>query len=102
MFLEYIKSKGDVELEFQQSKIKAKTKTQSFSVIGYGGKTGRKSILQINTNIDVTNLKKIIIDDRYRGEGVKMKGSLGSERYEVFIRNEDEMKHFCDFIINLI
>lgn len=103
MFLKYIKSKGDVDLEFQQSKIKVKIKTHTFSIIGYGGKTGRKSILQINTNINVLNLKeKIIIDDRYRGEGVKMKGSLGSERYEVFIRNEDEIKKFCDFIINLL
>ncbi len=98
IFLGYLKSKGNVDLEFQQSKIKAKVNANSFSIIGYGGKTGRKSILQINTNIDVTDLKDIIIDDRYRGEGVKMKGSLGSERYEVFIRNEEEVNAFCDFI----
>jgi hypothetical protein len=85
IFLEYLKSKGSVELFFQQSKIKAKLQTYTFSIIGYGGKTGRKSILQINTNIDVSNLVGIVIDDRFRGEGVKMKGSLGSERYEVLL-----------------
>lgn len=98
-FLDYLKSSGNVELVFQQSKIKVRIKNQSFSVIGYGGKTGRKSVLQVNTNIDVTDLRNsLIIDDRFRGVGVKKKGSLGSERYEVYIKNEDEIKLLCNFL----
>lgn len=102
IFLEKLRTKGNVELEFQQTKLKVKLNEQTFSVIGYGGKTGRKSILQINTNIKLDNTEDIIIEDRYRGEGVKMKGSLGSERYEIFIRNNDEMTIISDFILEKI
>lgn len=102
LFWNYLKSNQDTTLDFQQTKIRIKTKNQTFSAIGYGGKTGRKAILQINTNIDIINLKdeNILIDDRYRGKDVKMKGSLGTERYEVYIRSIAEMKKFIDFVID--
>ena len=98
-FLEFLKSKNTVELDFKQTKIGVKIMNNTFSAVKCGGKGGRKAILQINTDIDVKSLPpKLIIDDRYRGEGVKKKGSLGLERFEVYIRNIEEMKIFCDFI----
>jgi hypothetical protein len=99
LFFDFLKSKGKVEIDIQQTKIKVRINNTTFSVIKNGGQGLKKSILQINTSIDIVNLdKKIITDDRYRGEGVKMKGSLGNERFEVFFRNEDEIKEFCEYI----
>jgi hypothetical protein len=100
IFFNSIKTKGNVYLEFQQTKIKVKINNETFSIIGFGGKTGRKSILQINTNIDISVLKNLLFDDRYRGEEKKMKGSLGTERYEVFIRNNEEAEIFSDFLMD--
>lgn len=99
IFLDLLKSKDNVQLDFKQTKIGIKINNNSFSVIRGGGKEIRKSILQINTEIDVTTMKNFIqIDDRYRGDGKKMKGSLGLERYEVFFRNNEEMNKFWNFI----
>jgi len=91
IFFSFLKQFGEIDITVQQTKIKARVNTQSFSIIGFGGKTGRKSHLQINTDIDeVKNCKGVIVDDRVR-PGKKKKGSLGTERYEVFIRNEEEL-----------
>ncbi len=97
-FLNLLKLNAKVELGFSQTKIALKVKGATFSAISSGGKGGRKTILQINTNFDVSSLPNLVIDDRYRGEGVKQKGSLGLERFEVFLRNEEEIKAFYDFI----
>ncbi|CDN32341.1 hypothetical protein BN938_2269 [Mucinivorans hirudinis] len=100
-FYDFLKGLTKVDIEAQQSKMKIVTEKTTFSAVGLGGKSGRKSILQINTNINILDLSEhaeIIYEDRYRGEGVKKKGSLGSERYEVFIRNMDEIREFCDFL----
>jgi hypothetical protein len=102
IFLNLLKSNGTVELGFSQTKIAVKINGATFSAISSGGKGGRKTILQINTNFDASSLPNLVIDDRYRGEGVKQKGSLGLERFEVFLRNEEEVKDFYDFIkVNL-
>lgn len=72
----------------------------TFSVIGIGGKGGRKSLLQINTDIDVTPLlsqKKLLLEDRIR-PNKKKKGSLGNERYEVWFRDINDMSAFCNYI----
>ena len=98
MFLNLLKLKGSVELGFSQTKIAVKVNNATFSAISSGGKGGRKTILQINTNFDVSSSPNLVIDDRYRGEGVKQKGSLGLERFEVFLRNGEEIKEFYDFI----
>lgn len=98
LLLNLLKDLGNVELNYQQTKIKIVIYQQTLSIIGLGGKTGRKAILQVNTDIDITSCNDIIYDDRYRGEGVKKKGSVGNERYEVFLRNNTEMKLFFDLI----
>jgi len=102
LFLNFLKTNSAVELDFKQTKIGIKTAKTTFSAIKRGGKGGRKTILQINTNIDVSNLNTSIqIDDRFRESG-KKKGSLGLERFEVYIRNDEETRLFCEFIKNEI
>ena len=99
LFLRFIKTKGCVDLDFKQTKIGIKTTNTTFSIIRQGGQGTRKSILQINTDIDVSVLSNDIqMDDRFRGDGQKKKGSLGLERYEIFFRNIEEIQTFCDFI----
>lgn len=97
IFYEYLKNIDEVFVEVQASKIKVGFGKQSFSVIGYAGKTGRKCHLVINTDIDDVVALEGIIDDRVREEG-KRKGSIGSERYEVFITTEDDLTKFLSII----
>jgi hypothetical protein len=99
IFISLLRLKGTVELDFKQTKIGVKVNSATFSAVSSGGKGARKTILQINTDIDVNPLTNLVIDDRFRGENVKQKGSLGLERFEVFIRNENEIKEFYNFII---
>jgi hypothetical protein len=100
IFWDFLKTKGDVEISVHSTKIGFKTNTSTFSLIGHNGKSGRKCLLQINTNFDVTNNNALITDDRIRSDGSK-KGSLGNERYEVFIQNEIQLNKFIDEIANL-
>lgn len=58
-------------------------------------------MLQINTNIDVSMMNEVRFEDRVRPEQ-KKKGSLGTERYEVYIRNEEDIKLFCNFITDKV
>lgn len=87
---EYLKNLGEVSVVAQASKIKVEFGEETFSVIGYAGKTGRKCFLVINTNITEITTMGSIVEDRVR-PGKKMKGSLGSQRYEVFIKEEEEL-----------
>jgi hypothetical protein len=99
IFYEHLMSIVETTVEAQASKIKITFGQQTFSIIGYAGKTGRKCFLVINTNIDaVTSLSKIV-DDRIR-PNEKKKGSIGSERYEVFLTTEEELMHFLSIIEN--
>lgn len=98
IFYELLKSIAVVEIEAQQTKIKVEIKEQSFSVVGFSGKGPRKAFLQINTDIDeITSVQNIVIDDRVRPEA-KKKGSLGTERYEVYLKSEDEVYKMFDTI----
>lgn len=98
IFYELLKGIAPVEIEAQQTKIKVRINEKTFSVVGFGGKTGRKSYLQINTDIDeITSVKNLIIDDRVR-PGEKKKGSLGTERYEAYLKTEEELYKMFDAI----
>ena len=99
IFYEYLKNLGDVAVEAQSSKIKVTFGNQTFSVIGYAGKTGRKCFLVVNSDIDAVTALGDIVDDRVR-PGEKKKGSIGSERYELFITTEDELLRFLTIIEN--
>ena len=97
IFYEYLKKIDEVFLTVQATKIKLSFGKQNFSIIGYAGKTGRKSHLVINTNIDKVTLLEGKYDDRIRANG-KKKGSLGIERYEVFITIEEDLIDFLSII----
>ncbi len=97
IFYEYLKNIGDVTIEAQASKIKVTFGKQTFSVIGYAGKTGRKCFLVINVDIDAVTALGAIVDDRVR-PNEKKKGSIGSERYEVFLTTEDELLQLLSII----
>ena len=97
VFYEYLKNIGTITIEVQASKIKVLFGNQTFSIIGYAGKTGRKCHLVINTNIEAVLSLGRIVDDRVRPNG-KKKGSLGSERYEVFVTTEDELLQFLSIV----
>jgi hypothetical protein len=99
IFYEYLKNIGDVSVEAQASKIKIIFGNQTFSVIGYAGKTGRKCFLVINSDIDAVSTLGDIVDDRVR-PGEKKKGSIGSERYEIFLTTEDELFRLLTIIEN--
>ncbi|MAB47070.1 MAG: hypothetical protein CMC05_00385 [Flavobacteriaceae bacterium] len=101
IFYEALNKIEKPELIVQASKIKIKLKNQTFSVIGYAGKTGRKCYLVINTNIDEVLTLGNIVDDRIR-PNKKKKGSIGSERYEVFLTREEELIKFISIIENNI
>lgn len=98
IFYELLKSISTVEIEAQQTKVKVSVNQQTFSVIGFSGTGPRKAFLQINTNIDeVVALENLDIDDRVR-PNAKKKGSLGVERYEVYLKNQNEIYSFFEVI----
>lgn len=97
LFYEYLKGIDEVSIDVQASKIKLTFGKQSFSIIGYAGKTGRKCHLVINTDIDDVVALNGIVDDRVKPDR-KKKGSIGSERYEVFITTEDNLTKFLSII----
>ncbi|MCS6988271.1 MAG: hypothetical protein NZM06_02020 [Chloroherpetonaceae bacterium] len=95
IFYNWLKSLGEVRIEPKQVLLKVYFQNQTFSAIGYAGKVASKQILQINTNIDLTGVAGLLVEDRVRSDGRK-KGSLASERYEVRIRNKEEMRIMID------
>lgn len=97
IFYEYLKNISEVSIEAQSSKIKVEFGEETFSVIGYAGKTGRKCFLVINTNINEITALGSIVDDRVR-PGKKKKGSIGGERYEVFVTTENELMKMLSII----
>ena len=100
-FYQYLKGQAEEpEITAQSSKLKVTLPRlgETFSVIKHAGKGGRRALLQINTDIDITGrTENLQIDDRIR-PGKKKKGSLGIERYEVFICNEKDMDECCSLI----
>ncbi len=97
IFYEWLKTLGEVTLKPQQVLIKLIVNNHTFSGIGYAGKVASKQILQINTNINLTDIDGLLVEDRVR-IGQKKKGSLASERYEVRIRTREEMEKMIDVL----
>ncbi|GAB4128184.1 MAG: hypothetical protein OHK0045_15420 [Raineya sp.] len=91
IFYNWLKTKGDVKITPKQVLLKVTFGEHTFSAIGYAGKVASRQILQINTNIDLTGESRLLIEDRVR-EGKKKKGSLASERFEIRLRNHEEVQ----------
>ncbi len=97
IFINTLNQIGKPTIIIQQTKIKVSFNDETFSIISHWGKTGRKSFLQINTNIDVNKIQGLLFEDRIR-PNQKKKGSLGNERYEIFIQNESQIMKFVEYI----
>lgn len=100
-FYQFLKSKGEVVLEPQHVLMKVRFKDKTFSAMGSAGKGTSKKVLQINTNVDVSKLSDVNFEDRIR-PGQKKKGSLGTERFEVYIKNIDDIISFENFLLDKI
>lgn len=101
IFYNWLKSLGEVKITPKQVLLKVEFDEHTFSAIGYAGKVASKQVLQINTNINLTHVVGLLVEDRVR-EGQKKKGSLASERYEVRLRNKQEMLLMIDALKNKI
>lgn len=96
-FHNFLKTRGEVTLEPQQVVMKVRFKDYTFSAVGSAGKGGSKKVLQINTNIDISDMQNVRFEDRVRPDKPK-KGSLGTERYEVYFKNMEDMEIFEHFL----
>ena len=102
-FFNFLNGFGEVDLKINQTNISLKNKKTSFSIIPNNGSGKWKAFLQINTAFDIANVSSLVFDDRFsekylKEKGGKPKGSLGKERYEVFIQNEEQLEKLISFL----
>ncbi|TSC95543.1 MAG: hypothetical protein Athens101410_497 [Parcubacteria group bacterium Athens1014_10] len=102
-FFNFLNGFGVVDLKINQTNISLKIKKSSFSIIPNNGGGKWKAFLQINTDFDITNIPSLVFDDRFgekylKEKGGKPKGSLGKERFEVFIQNEEQLEKLISFL----
>lgn len=102
-FFNFLSGFGNVDLKINQTNISLKMKNSSFSIIPNNGGGKWKAFLQINTDFDITKIPLLVFDDRFnekylKEKGGKPKGSLGKERYEVFIQKEEQLENLISFL----
>jgi len=102
-FYNFLTGFGNVAVEVNQTNVSLKVKDFSFSVVSKNGKGTWRAFLQINTNFDISNVPELVFDDRFNQKYLKEKdgkpkGSLGKERYEVFIQNEKQLENLISFL----
>ncbi len=102
-FYNFLSGFGNVEVKMNQTNISLKIKDFSFSIIPNNGGGKWKAFLQINTNFDILNIPLLVFDDRFnqkylKEKGGKPKGSLGKERFEVFIQNDRQLESLISFL----
>lgn len=106
-FYNFLTGFGNIEVKMNQTNISLKIKDFSFSIIPNNGSGKWKAFLQINTDFDVSNVPSLVFDNRFdekylREKEGKPKGSLGKERFEVFIQNDEQMENLISFLRNKI
>jgi len=102
-FFNFLNGFGSVDLKINQTNISLKIKKSSFSIIPNNGGGKWKAFLQINTNFDIANIPSLVFDDRFsekylKEKDGKPKGSLGKERFEVFIQDEEQLEKLISFL----
>ena len=102
-FYNFLAGFGNVKVKMNQTNISLKIKDFSFSIIPKNGKGRWKAFLQINTDLDIANVSLLVFDDRFnekylQKKGGKPKGSLGKEKFEVFIQNEQQLENLIFFL----
>ncbi len=100
-FYKFLENFGNIEQKIKMRCISLEVNNHKFSVIPKNGGSKWKSFLQINTDFNVNETNGLIFDDRkssnYLKNG-KKKGSLGNERFEVFLQNENQLNIFIEFL----
>ncbi len=104
-FYNFLNGFGVVSLKINQTNISLKIKKSSFSVVSKTNNGGGKwkAFLQINTDFDITHIPLLVFDDRFNEKYLKEKdgkpkGSLGKERFEVFVQNEEQLEKLISFL----
>lgn len=102
-FFNFLTGFGNVDTRINQTNISLKIKNSSFSIIPNNGGGKWRAFLQINTDYDVSIIPLLVFDDRFnerylKEKGGKPKGSLGKERYEVFIQNDEQLENLISFL----
>jgi len=102
-FFNFLNGFGSVDLKINQTNISLKIKKSSFSIIPNNGGGKWKAFLQINTDFDIANIPSLVFDDRFsekylKEKDGKPKGSLGKERFEVFIQDEEQLEKLISFL----
>jgi hypothetical protein len=102
-FHNFLTGFGNVEVKINQTNISLKIRDFSFSVIPNNGSGKWKAFLQINTDFDISNISSLVFDDRFsekylKEKGGKPKGSLGKERFEVFVQNDKQLEDLILFL----
>lgn len=102
-FYNFLSGFGNVDLKINQTNISLKIKNSSFSIIPNNGGGKWKAFLQINTDFDITKISSLVFDNRFdekylKEKNGKPKGSLGKEKYEVFIQNEKQLEILISFL----
>lgn len=102
-FYNFLSGFGNVDIKISQTKISLKIKDFSFSIIPNNGSGKWKAFLQINTDFDVSNISSLVFDDRFNEKYLKEKdgkpkGSLGNERFEVFVQEEQQLESLIAFL----
>lgn len=102
-FYNFLSGFGNVNLKINQTNISLRIKNSSFSIIPNNGRGKWKAFLQINTDFDITKIPLLVFDNRFdekylKEKNGKPKGSLGKEKYEVFIQNEKQLESLISFL----
>lgn len=102
-FYSFLTGFGNVDIKINQTNISLKIKDFSFSIIPNNGSGKWKAFLQINTDFDISDISLLVFDDRFsekylKEKDGKPKGSLGKERFEVFIQNDQQLENLISFL----
>jgi hypothetical protein len=99
-FIENLKTFTNIKEQINKLTIKILTDEGiSLSISGFTGKGQKKCILRIDTDIENISKTSLKFDDRKMANG-KLKGSIGSERFQVYINSTDELNEIINLIKN--
>ena len=97
-FIQKLKSFSKVTEQVNKSTIRVFAENElTFSIIGFTGKGQKRCILRIDTNIENIKTLNLKFDDRMKING-KLKGSIGAERFQVYINKQEELDKLIDLI----
>jgi hypothetical protein len=94
---EWLRTRGSVVAQSNRTKLSLRLGEHKFSLVGMGGKGGRRAFLMLTTDFDATSASDLLVEDRER-PGQSRKGSHGTERYEIYLRSEADVRKLLGFL----